>query len=129
MVSMTFGLGTFFGLLMGGAGGSFLYARDKRFPAILAGGTAIAGCFPFWFLINADTHTRSPILYIGAVVLGFLAGATGPIVRATLQNVTLPQARGQAFALFNTFDDFGRGEQRILCRVRHACLSYLPIAF
>jgi sugar phosphate permease len=40
---------------------------------------------------------------------GFMSAITGPIIKATLQNVTLPQARGQAFALFNTFDDFGRG--------------------
>merc|ERR1719354_414826 len=47
------------------------------------------------------------------IMISFLAGigsgVTGPIVKATLQNVTVPNARGQAFALLNTFDDFGRG--------------------
>ena len=44
-----------------------------------------------------------------AILAGLGSGVTGPIVKATLQNVTLPNARGQAFALLNTFDDFGRG--------------------
>lgn len=48
-------------------------------------------------------------IVLAAVVAGTLSGITGPIIKATLQNVTLPQTRGQAFALFNTFDDFGRG--------------------
>jgi hypothetical protein len=44
-----------------------------------------------------------------AVATGLTSGTTGPIVKATMQNVTHPQSRGQAFALLNTFDDFGRG--------------------
>mmetsp|Transcript_16241 Transcript_16241/g.44683 ORF Transcript_16241/g.44683 Transcript_16241/m.44683 type:complete len:139 (-) Transcript_16241:525-941(-) len=71
---------------------------------------ALASCFPFWYLINMErADTSSPILWMGSILLGFLSGGTGPIVKATLQNVTLPNSRGQAFAMFNTFDDFGRG--------------------
>jgi MFS family permease len=44
-----------------------------------------------------------------SVLAGLCSGITGPIIKATLQNVTLPNTRGQAFALFNTFDDMGRG--------------------
>jgi hypothetical protein len=107
---LVFGVGNFFGLLLGGSGGTYLYRRDERYPALLAGGMAIASCVPFWFLLN-KVHAETPPLVIGLVALttGVLSGGTGPIVKATLQNVTLPQARGQAFALFNTFDDFGRG--------------------
>jgi MFS family permease len=51
--------------------------------------------------------------YWWVLVVSILAGVgtsvTGPIIKAELQNVTLPQARGQAFALANTTDDFGRG--------------------
>ncbi|KAL7559989.1 hypothetical protein ACA910_013485 [Epithemia clementina (nom. ined.)] len=109
-VAMAFGLGNFFGLLLGGAGGSYLYTRDNRWPALLSGITAVAGCFPFWLLINLDNAPDAlPAVYCGAIAMGFFSGVTGPVIRATLQNVTLPQARGQAFALFNTFDDFGRG--------------------
>jgi len=38
-----------------------------------------------------------------------MSGVTGPIIKAILQNVIEPYSRGQAFAMFNTFDDFGRG--------------------
>jgi len=71
---------------------------------------AILGCFPFWILRNQINDSTS-FLTIGTVSIlaGFATGVTGPIVKATLQNVTFPQSRGQAFALFNTFDDFGRG--------------------
>ena len=107
---LVFGLGNFFGLLLGGGGGTYLYGKDKRYPALLAGCLAIGSCFPFWVLLNA-VHNKSNPLFIVVVALsaGVLSGGTGPIVKATLQNVTLPQTRGQAFALFNTFDDFGRG--------------------
>lgn len=96
--------------MLGGAGGSFLYRRDKRYPAILAGSMAILGCFPFWILLN-DVNAFSSFATIGIVSVsaGLASGVTGPIIKATLQNVTFPQSRGQAFALFNTFDDFGRG--------------------
>jgi sugar phosphate permease len=71
---------------------------------------AILGCIPFYYWVNRVDHA-TPVwasLTI-AVVSGTLVSATGPIVKATLVNVTPPQSRGQAFALFNTFDDFGRG--------------------
>ena len=105
-----FGFGTFFGQLLGGAGGQYLYRVDKRYPALLAGSMAIFGCVPFWVLLNGVNNTSS-FIFIAAVSLaaGASAGVTGPIIKATLQNVTLPNMRGQAFALFNTFDDFGRG--------------------
>ena len=63
--------------------------------------------------------------WIGVVATssGLLAGVTGPIVKASLQNVTLPETRGQAFALFNTFDDFGRGTY-----VR-ACTQYITLLY
>jgi hypothetical protein len=71
---------------------------------------AISACFPFWILLNS-VNNDSPKLFIGLVAgsAGFACAITGPIVKATVSNVTLPQARGQAFALLNLFDDFGRG--------------------
>lgn len=97
-------------MVTGGAGGTYLYRWDKRFPALLAGSMAILGCFPFWGLLNLDVDS-SPMWLLGGVSLlaGVGSGVTGPIIKATLQNVTHPESRGQAFALFNTFDDFGRG--------------------
>lgn len=110
LVFVMFGLGKTLGLLVGGLGGSTLYLANCRYPALLAGSAAILGCFPFWLLLNHVDNT-SPLLWVFfvAFLFGSLCTITGPIVKATLQNVCLPQARGQAFALFNLFDDLGKG--------------------
>jgi len=125
LVILVFGLGNFIGTLVGGIGSSHLYARyGPQYPAILSSGAAIAGCLPLWGLINYnfdsnqneeedgtvnDGTTTFFVLGSISILAGILSGITGPIVKATLQNVTMPQMRGQAFALLNVFDDFGRG--------------------
>lgn len=109
-VIMFFSVGYALGLVLGGAGGKYLYKIDIRLPALLAGSTAIIGCFPLWFLLNSVDSSTPFYLTVGsAIVAGMGSAPTGPIVKATLTNVTLPRARGQAFALFNLFDDFGKG--------------------
>mmetsp|Transcript_12993 Transcript_12993/g.38168 ORF Transcript_12993/g.38168 Transcript_12993/m.38168 type:complete len:267 (-) Transcript_12993:52-852(-) len=78
--------------------------------SILGGSSAVLGCFPMWVLINTVDASSSAMYTIAVSVLaGLGSGVTGPIVKSTLQNVTLPNARGQAFAFLNIFDDFGRG--------------------
>lgn len=107
---LCFGIGNFFGLIVGGAGGQALCRINPRYPTLLAGSGAIIACFPIWLVLNT-IHVTSSSLYI-VIITGFAglcAGITGPIVKANLQNVTLPTARGQAFAIYNMFDDFGRG--------------------
>ena len=61
-----------------------------------------------WALINLEPDGGTVII-LGflSCVAGVCSGITGPIVKSTLQNVTQPQMRGMAFALLNTFDDFG----------------------
>ena len=98
---------------------TYLYAHHgPQYPAVLSMSAAIAGCFPLWGLINYNFDsnnkgdgTNANYLLLGSISIlaGILSGITGPIVKATLQNVTMPTHRGQAFALLNTFDDFGRG--------------------
>ena len=78
MVILVFGVGNFFGLVLGGSGGTYLYRRDKRYPALLAGCMAITGCIPFWILLNAVKDGTDPLFVIGfndpikPVVLGEL---------------------------------------------------------
>ena len=110
LVVLIFGIGNFIGMLIGGYGGAHLYRIDKRYPAVLAGLAAIASCFPFWVLLNGiNSETSIWIIGIVSICTGVNSGITGPIIKATVQNVTLPNTRGQAFALLNTFDDMGRG--------------------
>jgi MFS family permease len=107
---MCFSLGYTLGLVVGGMGGRYLYQMNCRLPALLAGSTAIMGCFPLWILLNSvDASTPYYISVACAMVAGLGSAPTGPIIKATLTNVTLPRNRGQAFALFNVFDDFGKG--------------------
>lgn len=49
------------------------------------------------------------LLHYSSPFNGLYHIVTGPIVKATLTNVTHPNERGQAFAMMNTFDDLGRG--------------------
>jgi MFS family permease len=105
-----FGFGSFIGLVMSGTFGRILYRQNPRYPPLFAGLMTIMGCLPFWILLNyVDFST--PMIYRMAICVfaGVGSGATGPIVKATVQNVTMPNSRGQAFAVLNTFDDFGRG--------------------
>lgn len=114
-VILLFGLGNFVGICLGGLGGDFLYKLNPRYPSILSGVSAIITCVPMWMLINlakvdgVRSLSQSLMLGVFSVCAGIGSGITGPIVKSTLQNVTLPHTRGQAFALLNTFDDFGRG--------------------
>lgn len=71
---------------------------------------AIVGCFPMWLMINVVYESTSvPVVTTISVLAGLCSGVTGPIVKSTLTNVTLPNTRGQAFALQTIFDDVGRG--------------------
>lgn len=108
---MFFSVGNGLGLfLLGGGMGQRLYRIDKRYPALLAGASAIGGCFPLWLLFNrVDADTAYWKVIFVSVLAGIGSGPTGPIIKATLTNVTHPRARGQAFAFFNLFDDFGKG--------------------
>lgn len=95
---------------MGGYFGDRLYSRSPAYPALLAGSAAIAGCLPFWVLLNHVTSSSPlPFACFVSIVAGVLVGVTGPIVKATLTNVTDPMQRSQAFALFTTFNDLGSG--------------------
>jgi len=98
---LVFGLGNFVGVLIGGIGSSYLYEHhDPRYPAILSSVSAIAGCLPLWGLINYDFNssdgtTHYFVLGLISALAGLLSGVTGPIVKSTLQNVCMPNMRGQ----------------------------------
>jgi predicted MFS family arabinose efflux permease len=130
LVVLVFGLGNFFGMILGGQGGKFLYCVDKRYPVLLAGSMAIFGCFPFWYLLNEiDAHSSLWKFFSVSLLAGTASGVTGPIIKATLQNVTLPQVRGLAFSIFNTFDDFGRGLGPVFVAMLIDCLGGRTPAF
>ena len=80
--------------------------------------SAKAGCLPLFVLLNGiSTESNILIPLFFATLSGFLASITGPNVRAILQNVTMPQHRGTAFAFLNTTDDVGKGAGPFLIAV------------
>ena len=89
---------------LGGIGSSYLYEhRGPKYPAVLSSVSAIAGCFPLWGLVNLnfnagngdDDTTNFFVVGLISALAGLLSAITGPIVKSTLQNVTLPHMRGQ----------------------------------
>jgi MFS family permease len=101
------------GGFIGGLIGNRLYNRHPRYLPLLCGVTTLLGVIPTAALIQfparsgADASTL-PLLLIG-VAAGFTVAMTSSNVRAILLNVNAPETRGSIFALFNLFDDLGRG--------------------
>ena len=105
-----FGIGLLIGMIGGGKCGEYLYNIDVRYPSILMGSAAILGTFAMQHMIN-NVHGDSRYFATASVssIAGISVGITGPLVKATLTNVTLPSQRGRAFAMFTVFNDVGNG--------------------
>lgn len=103
-----FGIGGIIGQLLGGMWGQHLYNKDRKSQCFLMGFSTILGVCPMLYIINGPTP-GSWFFYCMCAAAGVLANATGPNVRCTLQNVSAPETRGTAFALFNLTDDLGKG--------------------
>lgn len=119
---MILGLGGLMGQIAGGWIGQTIYNRDKRLVSLLMGSTTILSVLPLYCILHLKrTSEIGVIAVIGALypalwfwILGLTAAITGPNVRSILQNVSLPETRGAAFALFNLADDIGKGGGPVL---------------
>ena len=111
---MAFGLGAMFGTISGGVLGQWLYNARRWFMTAFMGVAAVAGIFPWLYLVDADDYGSGDGGVVGfkffvAAVAGCLASMTGVNVRAMTVNVNAPRDRGTAFAWFNLTDDLGKG--------------------
>jgi len=123
-----FGAGGLCGQISGGWLGQTLYNRDKRLQCLLMGVCTLAAVLPMLSILATDfapldgatassgseennkpTVYLPPLFLLTIVFTGFVAAFTGPNVRSVLQNVTSPENRGTAFALFTLSDDIGKG--------------------
>ena len=120
-----FGVGGLCGQISGGWLGQTLYNRDKRLQCLFMGVCTLAAILPMLSIITTDfvqyegtttdadgnkTSVYLPTSFLLSVVFtGFVAAMPGPNVRSVLQNVTSPENRGTAFALFTLSDDIGKG--------------------
>jgi predicted MFS family arabinose efflux permease len=102
------------GGFVGGLLGNRLYNRHPRYLPLLCGVTTFAAVIPMAALIEFPSQSGVsdpsilPLLLTGAAA-GFAAAMTSSNIRAVLLNVNAPETRGSIFALYNLFDDLGRG--------------------
>ena len=109
-----FGIGCLSGQIFGGWIGQRLYNKDPRLQCLLIGSTTLCAMIPILVIINTETRfvgdgNISPFYLVTFIIGGFLATIGGPNVRSILQNVTVAETRGVAFATFNLCDDVGKG--------------------
>jgi predicted MFS family arabinose efflux permease len=110
MVLLVFGLSGGFGVLVGGAGGQWLYNRRKEALAVFSGSAVLVGIAPVLWIINADLlQAGVPAVAAAAAAAGAVASVPGPCMRAVMLNVNPPAVRGSALALQSLTDDLGKG--------------------
>jgi MFS family permease len=111
---MCFGLGAMGGTVGGGVVGQRLYNASPVYATTFMGAAAVAGIFPWLFLVHADDYDGNDASAMSrkcavAIFAGLLCSVTGVNVRAMTVNVNDPRERGTAFAWFNLTDDLGKG--------------------
>lgn len=110
LVVMAAGAATLVGNLGGGLIGQFLYKRRPRNLALLCGLTTSLGVIPTALMLNYPAHPASLVLlFLIALLSGFLISVTGPNIYAMVLNVNLPETRGSIFSIFNLVDALGKG--------------------
>ena len=102
-----------FGTITGGVLGQKLYNAKPWYMTAYMGAAAIAGIFPWLYLVEADDYGTSAEAMGEKIAVMFFAGwlatMTGVNVRTVIVNVNAPYERGTAFAWFNLTDDLGKG--------------------
>ena len=112
------------GQILGGYFGQYLYNRDIRLQCLLMGVCTLTAILPMLSILTTDFAPLEgalaedggkipvhipPVFLLSVMFTGFVAAISGPNVRSVLQNVTSPENRGTAFALFTLSDDIGKG--------------------
>lgn len=111
MILTVFGVGSLLGQLIGGLVGQKLYNMREIYQPILCSVTTSAGVLPMYYLLNITNFSASNMGFVAFVSFftGVLVSITGPNIKVIMQNVTLPEVRGAAFAAFALTDDLGKG--------------------
>lgn len=107
---------TVFGIAcaLGGIWGAILgqhYQNAYRYKiGLFTGLSTLAGIPPTMFLVLANGRVFPTwTFFFCSFTGGFLSSVTGPNVSAVVLNVNSPETRGTAFAIFNLFNDVGKG--------------------
>ncbi len=111
LILTVFGVGCLLGQLVGGVVGQKLYNMREIYQPILCCVTTSAGVLPMYYLLNITNFSANNwgfVMFI-SFFTGVLVSVTGPNIKVIMQNVTLPEVRGAAFAAFALTDDLGKG--------------------
>eukprot|EP00743_Colponemidia_sp_Colp-15_P006698 GILK01007223.1.p1 GENE.GILK01007223.1~~GILK01007223.1.p1 ORF type:complete len:518 (-),score=43.92 GILK01007223.1:91-1593(-) len=108
------GFGGLTGCVIGGFLGEYLYNKRSGYLSLLSGVTTILGAIPFFVLLNYPKQNEAATVALWpALLLSFVAATlltiSGPSIRVMLLNINPPETRGTVFALYNIFDDLGKG--------------------
>jgi len=106
LVIVSFGIGAAIGSIFGG----FLadrWVNRKKLLCFAAGVSTAIAVFPLLGFVWFPPLSLGVYLPLG-LPAGALAGMSGSIVRTILINVSSPEVRGTAFAVFALFDDVGK---------------------
>ena len=110
LVMLLFGVGATVGQVAGGFAGQVLFNKDPVYQVAMIATTCTLGSIPMLSIVNYEPReTHDLAFYAFFFCGGTLAAVAGPNIRSILQNVTRPENRGLAFALYTLADDVGRG--------------------
>jgi predicted MFS family arabinose efflux permease len=101
LVVMTFGSGGLLGSLIAGIIGQWLYNWRKGALPVFTGICTWLGTPALLVLVNDDSLTSWPLLWLLVFVFlgGSVASITGVVIRPLVMNVNVPESRGIALAL------------------------------
>ena len=128
LVALTFGAGSFFGVVFGSVVGQRLYnhRRTRRLTALMAGlGTALS-TVPLYVTFQFAGRMSIVLIVFMALIGGFFGGIGIPIGRALVVNVVTPNERGMATGLLTTVDAVGKAIGPITVSGLIAALGKLP---
>jgi MFS family permease len=112
LLVVAFGATAIVGSFIGGMVGRALYRKNRRLVPLYCAITNFIGVAPVLAMVNFSEcvdRKVSPLLLGLALVGGLINTQTVSNVRAILINTNLPENRGSVFAVFNLFDDLGKG--------------------
>ncbi len=102
-------VGIFLGTFIGGIIGQKLYNKNSSYQPIFVMVSIFFGLFPCLYLLFSKELVNTNMFLVLNIFSGIIISLPISNVRSILSAVNLPKERGAIFAIYNLFDDLGRG--------------------
>jgi MFS family permease len=102
-------VGIFLGTFIGGVVGQKLYNKNPIYQPIFVMLSIFFGLFPCMFLLFSKEIINTPYFLLLNIFAGTIISLPISNVRSILITVNQPKERSSIFAVYNLFDDLGRG--------------------